>query len=314
MSESTGSPPFLSRLAAKAAELEVRSSVLAAVRSFFVRQGYLEVDTPLLLETVAPEEHIEPIRCAEGFLATSPELQMKLLMAAGYERVFQITRSFRQGEVGKNHSPEFAILEWYRRGDAVEHLAADAAAMFRWVARELRGSGDLVWQGNSVNLEGAWRIRSVQEAFIDLAGWDPVTDFDPVRFDVDLVEKVEPHLGRGVPEFLAFYPAELGSLARLHPEDPAVALRVELYVEGLELANGFVELNDAGEQRRRFEKAAKGIRRQGRTPPPMPEAFLAALPQLPDCVGMALGLDRMVMLFADAASIDEVRPFGPEEA
>jgi len=284
------------------------------VRSYFAGDGYLEVDTPLLLETVAPEEHIEPIECAGGYLATSPEIQMKLLMAAGYERIYQVTRSFRQGEVGKNHSPEFAILEWYRKGDSVELLARDAEAMFRWVARQVGCVDRLSWQGRSIDLSAPWRIRSVRDVFMEMAGWDPVSDFDPSRFDLDLVEKVEPNLGRGAPEFLAFYPAELGSLARLHPDDHRVAQRLELYVEGLELANGFVELNDAAEQRARFDKAARDIRRQGRVPPPMPEAFLAALARLPDCVGMALGLDRMVMLFADAGSIDEVRPFGPCEA
>lgn len=314
LSESTGSPPLLSRLAAKAGQLEVRNSVIAGVRSFFTGEGYLEVDTPLLLETVAPEEHIEPMECAGGYLATSPELQMKLMMAAGYQRLYQITRSFRRGEVGRNHSPEFAILEWYRQGDAVEALARDCESLFRRVAREL-GCGDrLLWQGESVDLGGPWRVRAVREAFVELAGWDPVSDFKRERFDLDLVEKVEPALGRGSPEFLAFYPEEVGSLARLDPTDQAVALRLELYIEGLELANGFVELNDAGEQRLRFEAAAEEIRRQGRIPPPTPEAFLAALPRLSDCVGMALGLDRMVMLFADAASIDEVRPFGPGEA
>ena len=141
-----------------------------------------------------------------------------------------------------------------------------------------------------------------------------MADFDAERFNIDLVNLVEPQLGRGRPEVLAWYPVELGSLSRVHPEDQRLSQRLELYVEGLELANGFVELNDPVEQRQRFVRERQAILAAGREPPPMPESFLDTLSELPDTVGIALGIDRLVMLFCDVDDIGSVRAFGPGEA
>lgn len=310
------SPPeaeqVLSGLAGKRAALVIRQQVFSAIRAFFVGQGFLEVETPLLLSTVAPEEHIAPVRCDGSILATSPELQMKQMTAAGYDRIFQLTRSFRAGERGCLHHPEFAILEWYRPGDRVDLLKQDLEGMFLHAARAVADATAVTWQGRTIELAPPWPLTTVQDAFLRYAGWDPVADFDEERFELDLVNKVEPNLGRGRPEMLAFYPTKLGSLSKPHPQNPAVCQRAELYLEGLELANGFVELDDPQEQRRRFEQARATIAARGQIPPDMPESYLTSLPQLPPTVGMALGLDRMVMLFADRASIDDVVAFPPE--
>lgn len=304
---------LLDNLAAKKSALVVRHQVLSAVRSFFAADGFVEVDTPLLLSTVAPEEHITPVRCDGRVLATSPELQMKQLVAAGLPKVFQLTRSFRKGERGSLHHPEFAILEWYRPGDTLDLLKKDLEGLFNHVARKLGVGRTVEWQSDSIDLSAPWPTTTVQDAFIRHAGWDPIGDFDENRFELDLVNLVEPNLGLGCPEMLAYYPTKLGSLAKVHPHDSAICQRAELYVQGLEIANGFVELDDAPEQRRRFESARTAMASRGDPPTEMPEAYLSALAHLPPTVGMALGLDRMVMLFANAASIDEVVAFTPEQ-
>jgi elongation factor P--(R)-beta-lysine ligase len=307
------SDKLLKNLAAKKSALVIRHKVLAAVRSFFVADGFVEVDTPLLLSTVAPEEHITPLRCDGRVLATSPELQMKQLVAAGLPKVFQITRSFRKGERGALHLPEFAILEWYRPGDGLDLLKKDLEGLFNHTARQL-GLGDTVdWQAQSIDLAASWPSTTVQDAFVRYAGWDPIGDFDEDRFELDLVNLVEPNLGLGRPEMLAYYPTQLGSLAKVDSRNSAVCQRAELYVQGLEIANGFVELDDGEEQRRRFESARTAMADRGDLPTKMPEDYLASLAHLPPTVGMALGLDRMAMLFANAASIDEVVAFTPDQ-
>ena len=288
--------------------------MLRALRDYFHQAGFTEVETPLLLSTVAPEEHIVPVQGDDFYLATSPELQMKQLVAAGMVPIFQLGRSFRAGEEGRRHSPEFALLEWYRLGTTIDPLVADLEGLFGHLAATLLGAQPLSWQGDQVDLQAPWPVTPVRDAFRYHAGWDPVADFDADRFTLDLVNLVEPQLGRGRPEVLAWYPVELGSLSRVHPEDPRLSQRMELYVEGMELANGFVELNDADEQRRRFDRERRVIEAAGRQPPPMPESFLEALPELPDTVGIALGIDRLVMLFCDIDDIASVRAFGPGEA
>lgn len=294
--------------------LRRRALLLRTVREYFDRSGFTEVETPLLLTTVAPEEHISPMAAGDCFLATSPELQMKQLVAAGLVPIYQIGRSFRTGEYGRLHNPEFTMLEWYRSGDSIAPLVTDLEGLLSHLAAALLDGPSLSWQGRLVDLSRPWLVTPVREAFLRHAGWDPVASFDADRFNLDLVEKVEPQLGRGRPEVLAWYPVQLGSLSRVHPDDSRLSQRMEVYVEGMELANGFVELNDPVEQRRRFAAEREAIRATGRKPPAMPELFLETLGELPDTVGIALGVDRLAMLFCDAADIADVRAFGRDEA
>jgi len=167
------------------------------------------------------------------------------------------------------------------------------------------------FQGRWIEVRGDWNSCTVQEAFLRFAGWDPLRVADLTRFDTDLVEKVEPHLGFPQPCILKDYPAIQAALARLKSGDPSVAERFELYWAGMELANGFSELIDAREQRHRFETAIEMCRQSGFSPPPLPEVFLESMAHLPPCAGIALGIDRLVMLLANADNLAEVVAFPP---
>lgn len=290
--------------------LELRARLHVAIRRFFCDRGFLEVDTPVLLPANAPEAHVDALPAGPGWLRTSPELAMKRLLAAGHDRIFQLGPVFRAGENGRWHHPEFTLLEWYRAGADYLDVLADAKALLAFVAQELRGSVDFTWQGKPISCaQETWEKLSVSQAFIAHAGWDPALAFDADRFDLDLVARVEPALPADRPVLLIDYPAPVAALARRKPGDPLRAERWELYLGGVELANAYSELNDPAEQRVRFEAANDRRRARGVPPYPLDEAFLAALAQMPPAGGIALGVDRLLMVLADAASLDAVLPF-----
>lgn len=298
------------RLPEKKRLLAVRGKVLQSIRRFFDDRGYLEVETPVRLPTPALELHLDAEPAGEQFLRTSPELHMKRMLAAGYEKLYQLGPCFRRGERGRLHSPEFTMLEWYRREAGYLDILIDTKTLIGQVARDVAGSATIRYQGQRIDLLPDWERLTVEDAFILKAGWNPVKEFDAEDFDLDLVEKVEPSFPADRPTLLMDYPAEAAALARCKPARPDVAERWELYIGGMEIANAFGELTDAAEQRRRFGAWAAERRRLGKEVYPLDEEFLAALDQgLPPCSGVALGVDRLVMLFADAASIDDVRAF-----
>ena len=300
-------------LAAKQPNLELRARVLQSVRAFFGEQGFLEVQTPLLASELAPEPHREPIPAAEGsYLITSPELFMKRLLAAGYQQIFQISPAFRRGEQGQLHHPEFTLLEWYRAGADYGALQQDCRDLITAIAMATNRWPGWTYQGHRLDARGDWRCYTVREAFLKFANWDPCLVFDENRFNVDLVEKVEPHLGFPQPCILKDYPTSQAALARLKPGDPSVAERFELYWAGIELANGFSELTDVREQRLRFEATIEMRRQLGYAPYPLPETFLDSMEHLPPSAGIALGIDRLVMLLANADSLDQVVAFPPK--
>ena len=290
--------------------LELRARLNEAVRRFFRERDFLEVDTPVLLPANAPEAHIDALSAGPGWLRTSPELAMKRLLAAGHERIFQLGPCFRAGEHGRWHHPEFTLLEWYRAGAGYLEILADTKALLAFVAAELRGGTDFTWQGKPVSFaQDLWEKASVSQAFIQHAGWDPARKFDPDRFDLDLVTRVEPALPADRPVVLIDYPAPLAALARRKPDDPLRAERWELYLGGVELANAYSELTDPAEQRARFAEANALRQKRGAPAYPPDEAFLAALEHLPPSGGIALGLDRLLMILTDADSLDAVLPF-----
>jgi lysyl-tRNA synthetase class 2 len=325
------------RLAPRIPHLRTRAAVLRALREFFDARGYLEVETPLRVRSPGLELHLSAIPAGDRWLNTSPEYQMKRLLVGGLERIYQMGRAFRDDERGGQHVSEFSLLEWYRAGAALVDLMAETEELVAHVARAVRGHTTLTGvDGNPVDVSPGWERLSVAEALrryagveatgqedgatlnarARAAGWripDAVAGWDEV-FARLLVDAVEPHLGRGRPTLLWGYPARCAALARLDPEDTNVAQRFELYAGGLELANAFAELADPKEQRRRFEQDRAERRRLGRPAHPLDERFLAALEEgLPDASGIALGVDRLVMLVAGVSRIDDVLAFTPEE-
>ena len=293
--------------------LRLRARIIQAVRSFFIERTYLEIDTPIRIPAPAPEAHIEAVASEEYFLQTSPELCMKQLLAAGYSRVFQICKCFRKNERGRKHLPELTMLEWYRAGGNYYDLMDDCQDLIGFIAQKTTGSNLLRYQEQAIPLDPPWPRLAVAEAFRQYASMDVEEALAKDCFEEVMVNDIEPHLGTTGPLFLYDYPAVLGALARLKPDNSRVAERFELYVAGIELCNGFSELTDPAEQRTRFESEQKLRQSLDKPVYPMPQKFLASLNDMPAACGNALGLDRLVMLFADTADIDDVVAFTPED-
>jgi len=299
-------------LARKANNLRLRASLISGIRHFFSMHDFLEVETPVRIPSPAPEEHIEAIGSGNWFLQTSPELCMKRLLAAGYPGIFQICKCFRAEERGSRHLPEFTMLEWYVAHFDYRQLMDQCETLLRTVFKDAGYDRSITWQNRTIDLTTPWERITVEEAF---ARYAPANVNDAMRqdkFDEFLVEYIEPHLGVKQPTFLYDYPAPMAALARIKTSNPAVAERFELYIAGLELANGFSELTDADEQRKRFEEARQARAAKNWSRYTLPEKFLQALPAMPDAAGIALGIDRLAMLMADTAIIDDVIAFTPE--
>jgi lysyl-tRNA synthetase class 2 len=293
--------------------LLLRARITQAVRRFFVEREYLEVETPVRIPAPAPEAHIDAVATGDWFLQTSPELCMKQLLAAGLPRIFQICKCFRHRERGRKHLPELTMLEWYRAGGNYLSLMEECEELLIFIAHQLGRKGKLSYRNRQIELPRPWVRLPVANAFEKYGSVSMEGALAAGRFDEVMAFEIEPHLGAPVPVFLCDYPAPQGALARLKPQDPLLAERFELYVAGVELCNGFSELTDAAEQRQRFEKEQHLRRSLNKTVYPMPQKFLKALSDMPEAAGNALGIDRLVMLFADTDKIDDVVAFTPEE-
>jgi lysyl-tRNA synthetase class 2 len=301
------------RLTGRKQYLYQRARMVQAVRQFFIEKNYLEVETPVLIPALAPEIHIDAIRGGDMYLQPSPELCMKRLLSAGYPQIFQISKCFRGRERGDRHLPEFTLLEWYRIGIDYKALMEESEALILSVSRNM-GMGDKVtYQGALLDLKGPWERISVREAFNVYAASSMETALESGCFDEVMVNEIEPHLGVTKPVFLYDYPASLAALARLKPDNREFAERFEIYVAGLELANGFSELADAREQRARFERDCQQRRLSGKPAYQIPKKFLESLEYMPQAAGIALGIDRLAMIFTDRTKIDDVVAFTPEE-
>lgn len=308
--------------------LALRAELLAATRAHFAVRGVLEVETPALSAAAVTDLHLASLevrtQAAPRYLHTSPEYAMKRLLAAGSGDIWQFARVFRGEEVSARHNPEFTLLEWYRVGMTLDGLVADIDALLRALL-----DAPLAARGGAL---GPARRLSHREALRKHAGVDPHLDDVatlaaaarhhlgdiPGGLDRDAVldllqgAVVAPRLGHGEVTYLVDWPASQAALARLHTDDAgvAVAARVEAYVDGLELCNGFEELTDPAEQRARFATDAVRRRAAGLAVPPVDERFLAALAHgLPPCSGVAVGFDRVVMLAAGTRNIRDVLTF-----
>ena len=319
--------------------LMARGAITRAIRAWFNEQGFSEVETGILQVSPGNETHLHAPRTellrADGtratrYLRTSPEFAAKKLLAAGEQKIFEFARVFRDRERGDLHLPEFTMLEWYRANADYDAIMADTVVVIAHAARAT-GIGHFSFRGKSADPFAEPELLTVGSAFERFAGIDllaTVADGQSDRaalaaaakakvrisdddtwsdiFSKVLVEHVEPKLGQGCLTVLFEYPAPEAALARTKPGDPRVAERFEVYACGVELANGFGELTDAGEQRTRFTDAMDEKARRYGERYPLDEEFLAAVAQMPPACGIALGFDRLVMLAAGANRIDQV--------
>ena len=298
--------------------LKRRAKILAGIRTFFDSRGFIEVETPVRIAAPAPEANIDcpevpPSRIHGGetsYLRASPELQMKKLLAAGMDCIYQIGPCFRDGEKGRRHNPEFTMIEWYRKNATYLDILEDTKRLYSFLS-EICGDrplncGDRPFAENG-KLDGdnlVFKEITVREAYLSWAGWDPWTDWDQDRFDFDMATKIEPALKSLGLVFLMDYPPQAASLAKIRGD---VAERWEFYSDGIELANCFTELCDPVEQRRRFLESKEERRRLGESDYPIDEEFLAVLGDMKSAAGVALGVDRLVMKLVSADEITHVR-------
>ena len=293
-----------------------RDLILRTIRQFFYERGFVEVQCPLLAGEIAPEANIKPFMVCrspsqfQGYLITSPELFMKRLLCTGAADIFHISPVFRQEEYSDIHLPEFTLLEWYRIGADYYDLMSDCEELLLTccsVAASESAGPCVEFKGHKVLLDRPFKRLTVREAFRRYAGWEPGPCPDEYKFDLDMVTRVEPALSEEGAVFLYDWPASMASLSRLKADEPDVAERVELYVAGLELANGFSELADPAEQRRRFEEEIEKIRKSDDRLCKMPVRFLDDMKDMPESVaGMALGVDRLIMLLLGKERISDV--------
>lgn len=281
--------------------LKRRAKIVSDIRAFFDSRGFIEVETPVRIAAPAPEPNID---CPEvvrprltggpvTYLRASPELQMKKLLAAGMDRIYQIGPCFRDGEKGARHNPEFTMIEWYRKDASYRDILEDTKSLY----------GSLVADGKA-QIPVSFKEVTVREAYQSWAGWDPWEQWDQDRFDFDMATKIEPALKSLGAVFLTDYPPQAASLAKIRGD---VAERWEFYVDGMELANCFTELCDPEEQRRRFEVAREERSRLEEADYPIDEEFLSVLGDLRSAAGVALGVDRLVMKLTGVGDISSVR-------
>ncbi len=294
---------FLKSLQAKKPFLELRGRLFSAIRTYFAQHHYLEIETPVLIDAPAPEAHIvSPAVLSGGYLRPSPELEMKVMLAAGYEKLYQMGSCFREGEYGRKHNPEFTLLEWYCAGQSDRDILKFTAKMLQFVSQQLPEISHYDF--------GNYEIISVQEAFLKYANVDAFQAIEEGSFDEILVTLVEPHLGRNKPTFLVDYPAKAAAFAQLNPNNPAVSERWELYLNGIELANAYGELIDPVIQLERFKENEIIRAENGFSPYPEATRFIEAIQHaIPPSAGCALGLDRLTMFFAQTDNIHLVRSF-----
>lgn len=299
-------------LTRKRKALEERAGIIQDMRRYFIEGGYLEIETPLRIPAPAPEAHIDAIPANGWFLQTSPELCMKRMLAAGFDKLFQVCRCWRDGERGSLHLPEFTMLEWYRTGTGYEGLMEDCEYLLLGLSTVRARENKIYFRGRTVDLSPPWDRISVRNTFNLYSNVSMEEAVERGIFDEIMTVDIEPRLGLDKPLFIFDYPAKRSALARLKPSDQQVAERFELYIGGLELANAFSELTDVDEQRKRFMSEIEFRRSGNKAVYPMPEKFLAELPAMPQAAGIAMGIDRLVMTLLDTGNIDEVVAFTPE--
>ena len=292
-----------------------RAKIVSAIRRFFDDQGFVEVETAVRIDAPAPEEYIDcPPVVGGGYLRASPELQMKKLLAAGMDKIYQIGPCFREGERGSRHNPEFTMIEWYRREANYLDIAEDLKSLVSSLM-SLLGWED--FRLKTKDARDCFAMLAVREAYLKYADWDPwAGDWDQDRFDFDMATKIEPAIKeRGGGVFLMDYPPQSASLARLSKAEgletgdgrQVYAERWEFYWDGMELANCFTELCDKDEQLKRFAAAKESRKLLKESDYPIDNEFIDSLPLMGPAAGVALGVDRLVMILTKTKEISAVR-------
>lgn len=320
--------------------LQIRAQILSSIRRFFESNSFLEVETPLLVTSPGMEPNLTAfetscrteVRNRKLYLSPSPEYAMKRLLATGLEKIYQISKAFRDESIGSLHNPEFTLLEWYRAYADYGTIMADAEKLIYGLGQEITGSSYLHFRDRKVDLTPPWERMTVREAMVYYSGIQVDPDEDLNAFILEAQEKghtsvhiddpyemaffkvfleaVEDKLGRTKPTLLVDYPASMAALSKRKLKQPNLAERFEIYIAGMELANAFTELNDPIEQRSRLESEAILRHAEGNSVYPLDEQFLNSLESgLPPSGGIALGLDRLIMLFTNTRKIKEVIAF-----
>jgi lysyl-tRNA synthetase class 2 len=279
--------------------LRARAQIISAIRRFFDDRDFLEVSTSVRIAAPAPEEYIDcPKVESGGFLRASPELQMKKLLALGLEKIYQIGPCFRDGETGSRHNPEFTMIEWYRRGEDYNVVMEDTKLLVTELFARFLPSEKL-----------SFKVMKVRDAYRDAALWDPWENWNRDRFDYDMATVIEPELKRmGGGIFLTDYPPQCASLAIVNGEgSDAYAERWEFYYDGMELANAYSELCDSFEQKKRFLEAKEARKILNESDYPIDDEFLEMVSMIGKATGIALGIDRLIMVLLRESEISSVR-------
>jgi len=313
--------------------LETRAAVKWAVRTWFDEEGFVEVTTPVAV----PHPNLDPNVCPVSvtvrdfkgrphdlWLHTSPELSMKKLLSRGSGNIYQIGPVFRDGEWTRQHRWEFTMLEWYRVQADYEEAMRDTIRVFRTACRAVTGDERVAFQGTTYDLAGPWEEMTMAEAFYRYAGvesWDPEELMGALEdlgcraeskstvqdlFFALYVDRVEPMLGVDRPVIVRDFPAFLGTMARPRPDDPRVLERFEVYIGGMELANGYSELTDPAELEGRMEEVLRGLEAEGLRGLTVDDQFIEAVNNLPPCAGVSVGMDRLCMILTDSEDISQV--------
>ena len=307
LSTSAGEATDTLRLKNMRRNMEIRAKLLRGARDFFDANGFMEAQTAVRLPAPALEDYIDAEPSGTQWLRTSPELHMKRLLAAGYERIYQIGPCFRVGEYGSRHLPEFQMLEWYRLRADWRVVQADAVSLVRHCVKVATGGCSCRFRGQTIDFGAEWEEITVEDAFRKYAGMDLDEAINKGRFEEILCEMVEPYLGNGRPTFLTEYPLACSGLSQAIAGRPNRVERWEVYVAGVELGNACTELVDADEQLRRFMATAQLRANEHREVYPIDEPFMAAIRKgIPGAAGVAIGFDRLVMIVCGESDIRNV--------
>ncbi|HPO91072.1 MAG TPA: hypothetical protein P5105_03335 [Victivallales bacterium] len=298
----------IQRLAKLKPVIQRRNKLLHSIRKFFTKESFIEIETPVIIDAPLPEPNIEAISTDNGFLRTSPEAMLKACLAAGYEKIFEIGPCFRKEERGRLHREEFSMLEWYQVNVDSTQLISFTKNLLIHCAVELNGHSKINYLDKTVDLNSDWEIISLKDAFAKFANLTLEESVGKNRFELDLLDKIEPNLPQNKPIIITDYPAKFRAFAKLKDSDNTLADRWELYIAGVEISNTYSELVEPCEIRKlisQFQQERKKLKMKDY---PLPAIFMEAIKAgIPKSAGSALGIDRLLMLLTSSNSIEDVK-------